>query len=330
MRDLIKTDIRRFILTKWFLIAVALTLLQAMDSAQNNFISLSGLSPEPLTYVLDVGFRMNVRAVVILAIYAAFTAGYDRFSGIVRNRLITGYSKTQIYFSKLTVTLIEAAVICTCELIFCFCYGWESFFRAIPVGKTVRVFLLTYFGYALFAVFSTMIGMLCERMVVAVIVSGVLCYGLISFCEPQTHILSQPKEYVFDGPEYKDVTDPETGRVTTVEVERTGPPTVEANSEYVDEPLQSAIRFTYWINPARAFTSAQYNSISVMLIDPSEDSVKDVTEEAIEAEGGWKTLKDEFEKKEMDNTPFTVLILLAVSAAVTAYGITFFNKREIN
>ena len=233
---------------------------------------------------------------MIFAVLISLTVARERSGRAVRNRIVAGYSKGQIFFADLILAvgacvLLFLLYVCTFAL---FCIPTLSKLPS-AMGPDVLV------GFLMIAVSTAAIcyavAMLSPRSTLGAVLCILLVIGLATVAENIHYRLLQ-KEYVLD---IQVVENPETGRFETVVGGRI------PNPQYVDGTKRTVYELLEKLNPAGQ--GEVYNAMIDAGLRP------DASEEALEAS--------------IRQVRFYPLISVGSVLAVSALGCLLWRRKNI-
>ncbi|MBQ7173524.1 MAG: ABC transporter permease subunit [Clostridia bacterium] len=194
MGKLIKADLFRILKSKLFLIVaiislafpVFMTLMYlALDKILVASAGLTGMSGLGMTgrALLSESFVMSSNMGLILPIFITLFIAMDVSNGTLRNKIIAGRSRKEIYFSHLiTASIVSGALILVNVLLFmgciCLVYGYGVPINAEEFVRLVYFFVTGLVTFVFSAAVSTAITLSIQTSAPAVIISTIVGMGL--------------------------------------------------------------------------------------------------------------------------------------------------------
>lgn len=305
---------KRFILTLPFL-----TLCAAATAA--SAVSYKGYSPDNAGYP-DPTFRPSLLLVpfvcttLLLAVFTAFCVTYK--SDAPEDDL----TPAQRYITRLMLSVYTAFLLMIFTAVPMLTFGYKNCFSGFESGRLAQLMLLCFVmltGFsALFVFLSSVIG----RTALSVTVCTAAAALLISVSEVQLHYLGQPELITTEHTTEEPVFSEEPGRF---ELRSETVTQDEPNPKYLGGTLESIVRCTYLLNPARclriAFDSSQYPTKA--RLGETVARLKDKTLSTAQQYPKRKLKADELE-----GSVSAILITLAEAAALSAVGVLIYRRRN--
>ncbi len=165
-------------------------------------------------YVEDMMFNMLPMIGFVFALFISMRLGTEFDEHTIRNKLVVGYNRTQVYFAEYITCLVASLLLLTVMLVFSTVSGW-FLFREFQCEWTKLIFLV-FCCVLMAAVFSAMfvgismnVGNKATSLVVAIIfLLGILL--LASFCINALAEQAMTYSYVnitMDGVQFGDLVD---------------------------------------------------------------------------------------------------------------------------
>ena len=150
---------------------------------------MAGMSVPDSILGLDAHFLafVNVIAVAVAA-FCSFYISTDYKDGTLRNKVVTGSTRSEIYFSNLAVNMAAACMMFTAYLVLVLCTGLPligTFQQFAPV-KIIAGILSVYTVMITFAAIITCIAMMISRQVIAIGIS--VCTVFVGLCIGQAFL----------------------------------------------------------------------------------------------------------------------------------------------
>ncbi len=194
MRKLLSANFSRLWKEKVFWLAFA---FMSIGSAVFSWMSYSTAMKDTGVqfYVEDMMFNMLPMMGFVIAIVISMRLGTEFDEHTIRNKMIVGYNRTQLYFSEFITCLIASLILLVVMLLVSTISGW-FLFHAFKTGFTEIGFLLLCCTL-MASVFSAMIVGICMNVhnkATSIVVSVIFLLAILllaSFCinaleEPQT------------------------------------------------------------------------------------------------------------------------------------------------
>lgn len=192
MRKLLSANFSRLWKNKIFRAEIGLTALLSL------FIVISNYSPEVQAaessrlYLDDVFFTMYLMFGFILAAAISLIVGSEYSDGTIRNKLIVGKTRAQIYFASLFASIVPSCIVLMVHGVITFGTGyflWGNF-RMEPgqIGVVLLSALLTTF---VFSALFVAISMNCSNKAVTAVVSLLIVLGLTILTSTISNALSE-------------------------------------------------------------------------------------------------------------------------------------------
>lgn len=256
-------------------------------------------------------------SLIILAFPASFGIGVEFSDGTVRNKIVSGVTKTRFYLSQLAAVITEALIMFLLTLI---PYDLIVFKRLLPSGNvkiglcSAGLILLMYIGFAVIFTF-----ILClTQTKVAVLLCGALCIGLILGERWAESNLQYPEKYYMGSSELFLYDEKEENIIDSIVTEETAP-----NNSYVHDPGRYLLYAGYRLSPVSCAGIAR--GVSGMSPDTFNSPDK--------ARENFKEMEYEFDFDFMCSAYIdlwkAVVWTLGECAVLTLLGILIFGKRNI-
>lgn len=163
------------------------------------FIVIVNYSPavqatEYRLYLDDIFFTMYLISGFILASGISLIVGTEYSDGTIRNKLIVGSTRTQVYFSNLIVSMVPSCLVWIIHGIIT--YGIGSFlfgnFQMTPWQITIALLCALLAFFVLSALFVA-IAMNCSNRAVTAVISLLLVVGLLYLTSAIGSALAEPE-----------------------------------------------------------------------------------------------------------------------------------------
>ncbi len=139
-------------------------------------------------YALFIGFAM--------AIFSSIFLGTEYSDGTIRNKLIVGHSRTNIYFANLITNIVAALLLCSAYLIASLGLGIPLLgFLEMETGLALQLFFMTILLAVAYSAIFTMLSMVCSNRTTVAVVSIILSFALIIIATDVYSKLAEPEFY---------------------------------------------------------------------------------------------------------------------------------------
>lgn len=174
MAKLLRANIARLWLTKSFWVCMGFALADGLVESYWTFL-------EDKTALERLGGLLLSRGENIMLFAAIFTAlylGTEYSDGTLRNKLMVGRTRTEIYFSDLLSVILGSLIICAAERIGTLCIGLFTGGRlGMPADKLLFDTLIFVLALAAFCAVNTVIGTLIASRSSIVVVTFVMLFA---------------------------------------------------------------------------------------------------------------------------------------------------------
>ncbi len=152
---------------------------------------MSGMPVPDSIFGLDAHFLafVNVIAVAVTAFCSVYVSS-DYKNGTLRNKVVAGSTRAEIYLSNLSANIVAACMMFTTYLVTTLCTGLPLIgtFQQFAPGRIIAWVLSVYSVMITFAAISTCIAMLISRQALAIGVS--VCMVFAGLCVGQAFLNS--------------------------------------------------------------------------------------------------------------------------------------------
>ena len=245
MLKLIKTNLKMFTFELEFILALAACCGTCLFLVSNTY-AISSSTGQLLT-----GLPFVCAAVI-------FNVGRDNLSGAVKNKLIAGYTRKQVFLSNVITSMICSVILFIVTAIPCFAMIYieinEDPRLHIGVGRLLFIAFILMMTYILAAALCAVLATCITR--ITVVIAAVL--ALVAVLSPLhfdlEHLLDSPKYFITG--DYKSVSDAPAGSVQLIK-----------NSDYISQPLRGILRTISYCNPV---TQYEYISKTIGIFSDDE------------------------------------------------------------
>lgn len=249
MKNLIATRWTKYVRSAFFWLGALISLgcgfiaaLMCGEGIEKEFLDFNMVySPLDDFYVL-----ISIWTMIVVT---ALCAGREFSDGTIRNKLMVGYTKTQVLLSEAVISVMTGFLYCLLFLIPFVCLCALPFYKLLPTQYAVE-WTITLFGiYFAFALLTTVLCYLIANRAVGVVIAFGISFGLYFF----GYVCS---EYFYnDGPEYSYGVDTwwdeATGEMKTEEY-------TEHNRYYLPDGIRKDLVYIeHYINPTSALTEIE-------------------------------------------------------------------------
>lgn len=202
MLELLRADFRRLFKNKIFWLECALMFGMAIYCIVGTLIGNKS-AEEPTSSPDSLVIALSAISGVLSAVFAAFFIGTEHSDGTMRNKLIVGRTRTQIYFAGLIVCS-AAALIVNLVFIITLSVGGSIFIGrfAADLSAVLSAILLSFISDIAFAAVALFGAMMITNKAASVAVLTVAAFLLFAYADVVSNRLSTP-EY-FDAFTYAD------------------------------------------------------------------------------------------------------------------------------
>ena len=194
MSNLLRSNFSRLWKDKIFWLCMGGMLIYAVVYMLNaGQRSISFLTGE--TYPLEHYYFMFLAYVgFFFAVVTSMFVGTEYSDGTMRNKLIVGHTRANIYFANLIVTFVAALLIMCVWFIAALLVGLPTFgFFTFSPAKLAEYFLICVLLVTAYCAVNTFIAMLSSNKAVTILISIVLLIGLIVCASTIDNALKEPE-----------------------------------------------------------------------------------------------------------------------------------------
>lgn len=213
MRKLLSANFSRLWKEKTFWLAAAfMTIGSACFSWMSYHTAMKNTGAE--FYIEDMMFNMLPMMGFVFVFFISMRLGTEFDEHTIRNKLIVGYNRTQVYFAEYITCLIASLILFAGMILFSTVSGW-FFFRKLQFGWQEVLFLLLccILIAAVFSAMSVVICMNVHNKAVSLVASLIFMFAILllaSFCI--NALAEEPTTYSYvsitmDGVQFGDLID---------------------------------------------------------------------------------------------------------------------------
>ncbi len=213
MRKLLSANFSRLWKEKTFWLAAAfMTIGSACFSWMSYHTAMKNTGAE--FYIEDMMFNMLPMMGFVFVFFISMRLGTEFDEHTIRNKLIVGYNRTQVYFAEYITCLIASLILFAGMILFSTVSGW-FFFRKLQFGWQEVLFLLLccILIAAVFSAMSVAICMNVHNKAVSLVASLIFMFAILllaSFCI--NALAEEPTTYSYvsitmDGVQFGDLID---------------------------------------------------------------------------------------------------------------------------
>lgn len=187
MRKLLAADTFRLFHSKWFWLCISGMLAMSVAFVVMQLTAMD--YTVPLSRVIFL--PMSIYGVATAALISLFV-GEDYSDGFIRNKIIAGHSRTNIFSSNLFVSLLASALLYLITVLFTTAIGSFLFEIDITVDQLCQYLLLgTGMSLAYGCIYCT-ITMLCGNKATAAVLCMGVAFFLLFACMHTNQVMVQP------------------------------------------------------------------------------------------------------------------------------------------
>lgn len=171
---------------------------------------------------------------ILMAVFCSLFIGTEHSDGTMRNKIIVGRKRTEIYLSNCVTTAVVGVLLCAAFFLPYLCAGIPLLGLFDADVKLVLLLVLTVLLLAAaFASIFTLIAMLCQNKAVAVVICILLAQTFLFTGAVTNAMLDAPRTY----PEY------------TIDENNNTVVSERPNTRYLDGAKREIVQIFYDINP---------------------------------------------------------------------------------
>ncbi len=189
MAKIFKYTFRHNLLSIPFLIAAAVVLAAGGHEAFIYIIDSDGL---PFEHAYLMQEKTVYYLIFLFAGLSCLMTGREFANGTIRNKIVTGTSKTGYLMSHLLVNCLITVILTLLYFLpmFVFCAKYFNHFKPFFVFFSV---LCVCLGFMMITVFATVLSVMIDRMVISLVISLALVFGFVMAYDWLGSQLSQPR-----------------------------------------------------------------------------------------------------------------------------------------
>lgn len=131
---------------------------------------------------------------IIMAIFCSFFIGQEYGDGTIRNKIISGKKRTDIYLANFITCTIASGIICCSFFLVYLCVGIPLIgFFSINIRVVFQLFLIVIFLSVAFSSIYTMVAMLSTNKAVTAVICILLAFLFLFIGIQLNNMLSQPE-----------------------------------------------------------------------------------------------------------------------------------------
>lgn len=197
MSNLLYANFSKMFKNKLFLIGIGFMFLAGSFLCYQQYRQLVGygahvkLDSTFFVYTLMIG--------VLSAIFCSLFVGVEYNDGTMRNKIIAGHKRTEIYFSNLIVNIVASFLMCISYMLANVIVGIPLIGAlTIPITKVLLIITGSLITVIAFCSIFTMISLLVSSKAIAPVICVVVMFLSIAFLNEVQRVLDNPKIW-YDG-----------------------------------------------------------------------------------------------------------------------------------
>lgn len=195
MNKLIYANISRLLKSKVFILSVIAAVIISCWIVIS-FYPQDENTPE---YVSDMFFNFYQLIGIFSAVGISLTLGTEYSDGAIRNKLIIGHNRNNVYFSYLIVNIIFTMIILAVHMLVTCSLGYFMLGMGdISIGKALAKIGCSWLAAMVYAAFFTMISANCPNKAVNAVICMIMALLMIVAANYTNNQLLQP-EMTYDG-----------------------------------------------------------------------------------------------------------------------------------
>ncbi len=297
MRDLCKARLVKYLRSPIFWLAAIVSLVSGIHNGIYCGYSKDEIGEIAQCRVDDVWFLIAIWAAIICT---ALGIGREFSDGTIRNKVIAGYTKAQIFFAEILVTTLTTFLLYLLNIVPTAVGGWY-FLSAFPMLYAVEWFLNLFLIFALMNLFAVTLTYLIGRRAVGVVAAFVLQFALYimaGMTDGYYYNIGEPQ--IMTSMYYAENSD---GSITEVKGE------VE-NGYYIEGLQLTLVKLEHAVNP-------MYGMIDMVSFGIVQDASQVEDYVLVQAENKIRDIH------------FDVFKMLVYCIGVTAGGTYLFRKKDL-
>jgi ABC-type transport system involved in multi-copper enzyme maturation permease subunit len=190
MSNLLKADIKRYSSSIVYIIAV---IFSFAIGVKIGVCAYGSFTHDGATYhYFNIDETAFVIGILVLLSAVSIIVGQDYSENTVRNKLICGYTKTQVYLSELLSAFLAATLLYAVTVIPFALFGIKAM-RFFPAEEIALVFAVIYFIYICMTAICVAVCCLIKKRAVSLIVTAGIFVGLFLGSVSIKSALEQPQ-----------------------------------------------------------------------------------------------------------------------------------------
>ena len=193
MLKLIYANLNHLFKNKIFYVEIILTVILSA------FIVFANYSPEIQAtenrlYLDDVFFTMYQLMGFILAARISLIVGTEYSDGTIRNKLIVGRTRTQVYFSHLITSIVPSCLVLIVHGVVTYGLGYFLFGNfQMPITEVITALVCALMASIVFSAFFVAIAINCSNKAITAVASLLLILGLTFLSASLGNALAEPE-----------------------------------------------------------------------------------------------------------------------------------------
>ncbi len=307
MAKLLRAGLRRYLHSIIFWIAFVANIFLGFHAAIN-----------ARNFMLDDVFI--IAEFIVFAVMITWLVSRELDEGIVRNKLICGHTRTQIFISEIVLAICTISVM---FLIFATIFtGFNTYiFAKAPTVALVKIFFDVWLVNICFAIIFTVLGLLVNKRAIVAVLNLILVLGIV-FASYGLETVLEQKEY-WEFYEYEAViTTDENGNTHITSTPIEGSEYLEKNPRYIGGIPREIFKVLYRISPH----GHMIKHLNLSLDWFGYNYYELYTDEDTAWENSDKDLT--VTKEQMTEMNYDIIWSLAVNTCIITLGYILFRKKE--
>lgn len=178
MNKLLAANFSRLLRNKVFWVCCIFAFCYGVFMQVMNYLTTTASGEVP--QIDDLFFSFSIWTGILLSAFISLFLGTEYSDGTIRNKLVIGHRRRDIYLSNLIVCITAGAVMCALNLIASFAVGLPLIGRFDAGAELVFATCIGILvAAAAFASICTMISMLCQNRAAAAVINILLIFLLL-------------------------------------------------------------------------------------------------------------------------------------------------------